>query len=245
MKNNLTILILFIYSFIYAQEPLIIREIGNIPVLLSAPHGGKVKPLNTVERVGLDYKTSSDANTIEILLEVSKELQNIWGIPYHVYTNIHRSRLDVNREIEEALGQNGCLVNNYLDYHSFIKFTSAAIGEKLFVIDIHGHTHEEEMVEIGYGYNPSFIRSEQMWGTKSFGGIINNIYNREIAYPPAKKKPKEYFIGGYITQKNYFKEHHIQVEVPKSIRFNREKRKKFSKALANTIKIYYKKYLYE
>ena len=236
LKFKLIVLGLFLTSFLASQNDYIHKQIGNIPILLSAPHGGEYKPKQIKDRTGEGFKVSSDDNTKEILLETGKQLEKIWGIPNYVYSNLHRSKLDFNRSILEATDTNKLLVSLYNSYHDFIKKSSLKYKSKLLVIDIHGHTHPENMIELGYGV---FSFDSTQLGNKSFGYLFNKKYGRAICYPPANVIPTLYFTGGYITQTIYNDELHIQIELPKTLR-TKSNIKTISKSLANTIYEFYK-----
>ena len=244
MKNKIILLLLCFISFIScSQKPYIVKQEGNIPVLLSAPHGGDLKPKIIKDRQGNSFKTDADTWTIEILKLVNNELKLMWGTPYYIYSNLHRSKLDFNREFYEATDSNTTLIPIYNSYHDFLSKTSVKVIPKLLIVDIHGHTHSENMIELGYGIDYTEleelknIKNNRYWTNKSFGFILNKLYGKAIAYPPANTKPALYFKGGYIVQRIYDNAFCIQIELPQNIRkFDREK---ISKILAKTIKEFY------
>lgn len=236
LKKILLVALLFLLNFATAQNDYIHKQIGNIPILLSAPHGGEYKPIQLKDRTGFNFKLNADAYTKDILIETSKELEKIWGISNYVYSNLHRSKLDFNREILEATDTNKLLNNLYHAYHKFIKQTSYNYKNKLLVIDIHGHTHPENMIELGYG---NMDIDSTKTNNKSFGFLFNKNYGKSICYPPANQVPTLYFQGGYITQTVYNNEYHIQIEIPETLR-NKKNLKKVSTILAKTIYEFYK-----
>jgi len=217
------------------NNSIIVTSNGDIPVLLSAPHGGAYKPKTLKDRKGVNFKTSEDTYTIEIMKGIEKELILIYGKPFTVFSNLHRSKLDFNREIQEATDTCVALYPLYNKYQNFIENTILNSNKTVLVIDIHGHNHKEELIELGYGGN--IPKSKLYYGDNSFGAIFNKFYGKNICYPPYPKKPKKYFNGGYITEKQYKNEFHIQIEIPKKIRV--KERTLVAKLLAKTIKEFY------
>ena len=70
-----------------------------------------------------------------------------------VYSRLHRSKLDANREINEATFNVPDAKRAYKDYHGFIKKARDAIGHHGLILDIHGQGHKPclgERTELGY-----------------------------------------------------------------------------------------------
>lgn len=76
-------------------------------VVISVPHGGFLEP-NSIATRSTSHSscpcvTTKDTNTIEIaMLIVERFIHNYCKVPYVVLNNLHRSKLDANRDIEEA-----------------------------------------------------------------------------------------------------------------------------------------------
>ncbi|CAG8794934.1 17731_t:CDS:2, partial [Gigaspora margarita] len=74
--------------------------------------------------------------------------------PYLVINHLGRSKIDVNRPIKEGVdGKDSITLIAWNDYHNFIqtaiKDVETNFGQGL-LIDIHGHGHPENFIEIGY-----------------------------------------------------------------------------------------------
>uniref|UniRef100_A0A7S4D3J2 Uncharacterized protein n=1 Tax=Eutreptiella gymnastica TaxID=73025 RepID=A0A7S4D3J2_9EUGL len=100
---------------------------GSMPLLLSAPHGGRLKPDALPDRKypedGHLFRCCtpvvclSDLNTDVLALEIHNQLSsrgNGW-LPWIVLTRMHRSRVDLNRDLDfcqdnhrEPCGRRGC-----------------------------------------------------------------------------------------------------------------------------------------
>jgi N-formylglutamate amidohydrolase len=223
------ILLLFICVNIGMSQSFVVCKTGTLPILLSAPHGGNLKPSKIPNRDCNRCKVEEDTYTKEIMLGVNTELNKLFGTSiYYVYSNLHRSKLDFNRPVLEATDSNKTLVPIWNTYHNFIKKFSLK-HDRALVIDFHGHTHKEELLEIG-----SFNEFTKV----AFGNLFNVYFDSKASYPANNTaRPKLYFSGGYITKTVYNRETHLQLELPKSMRF--ENRTKTIKSIAKTIYTYY------
>ena len=74
---------------------------GNIPIILSIPHGGDIIPEEIPNRT---YGTTvTDSNTIELGISISNSFYSQYDIrPYVVINNLKRTKLDANRDRVEA-----------------------------------------------------------------------------------------------------------------------------------------------
>jgi N-formylglutamate amidohydrolase len=91
---------------------------GNVPVLITVPHGGALVPQNIPNRDFGSYK--KDRETILTLKEILKEYDLTNKKPYFVCMNLHRRKIDVNRGSREG-AQNAEMLKVYKDYHNKIR----------------------------------------------------------------------------------------------------------------------------
>ena len=63
---------------------------------------------------------------------------------------IRRSKLDANREINEATFNVPDAGRAFQDYHNFIRKARSAISGAGLLLDIHGQAHKRERTELGY-----------------------------------------------------------------------------------------------
>jgi hypothetical protein len=126
---------------------------GNMPLIISVPHGGYEKTDSIPERMG-HYAKNQDIYTIEIAYIIYDRVFELYGRHPHIIINhLHRTRLDANRNIKEAAGGNKDAERIWTIYHGFIdsiaNVLTAEYGKGLF-IDLHGHRHKLERMELGY-----------------------------------------------------------------------------------------------
>lgn len=125
---------------------------GELPVILSAPHGGSLAPSEIVDRT--DGTTVTDTNSRETLLAVRTALLERTGkAPHVVISHLRRTKLDPNREIVEAAQGNPFAENAWQEFHAYIEVAAATVTKTYgsgFYIDIHGHGHAIARAELGY-----------------------------------------------------------------------------------------------
>ena len=204
---------------------------GNIPLVLSAPHGGIEKPHGVPDRTsGVLVR---DTNTRELALELAAEIEKqTGGRPFVITNRLHRIKMDPNRAIDEATQGGIFAVAVYRAYHSAVEASCRAaqtIGNgKALLVDLHGHAHPQDWIEVGHLLSSSelTVPDEELedyeWirGPRSIGALLEKAGLKAVPSPqnphPAGKK---YFSGGYITS-HYRKEgmRTLQFELPGSMR---------------------------
>jgi hypothetical protein len=80
---------------------------GNLPLIVSAPHGGSLLPEEipdrTAARCGGEATTVRDTNTEELARQIREAFHARTGrYPHIVINRLHRRRLDANRALTEA-----------------------------------------------------------------------------------------------------------------------------------------------
>ena len=127
---------------------------GDLPVIISAPHGGTLEPSSIPDRDAPGAVTVRDAATDDLALEMDDALVAVaGGAPHIIVMHLHRIKLDANREIGEAAEGNRAAEIAWREYHGFIdaarEHVAAEHGRGLY-IDMHGHGHEIARLELGY-----------------------------------------------------------------------------------------------
>lgn len=206
---------------------------GNTPYVLSAPHGGSEVPSEIPDRTS--GETVMDNNTQELARSISAAVSAREGkYPHIIICRLSRKKLDANRDLNEASEPNPYATQAWKEFQSFIDTAKQAIIREFgkgFYIDIHGHGHEIQRLEMGYLLsstalalsdntldngtygNSSSIRtliplsrlsfSKLLRGPQSLGSLFEN---RGFPAVPSEMQPNPgsalYFSGGYNTQRH-------------------------------------------
>lgn len=193
---------------------------GDLNVILAAPHGGSLQPSTIPDRncgyyidgqlvYRHDVSTSSyencpvrnkkDVYTRELALMVSSELHKVTGKwPHLVINHLHRLKMDGNSEKDRATFGIPKAEDAWELFHCFVNTAKQSVAGSGLFIDLHGHSHPEKLIELGYtipaenlnrasfGYQESSIRNLAMvnkltkseefadliQGHSSFGGLL-------------------------------------------------------------------------
>jgi len=125
---------------------------GNMPLIISVPHGGYIQPMDIEDRdCGWNH---SDIKCLELAKIIKDSVFALTGkYPYIIINNLKRSKLDPNREEFEATCGDSVSLPYYFEYHNFIDSAKSLVtktfGKGLY-IDLHGHNHKVPRLEIGY-----------------------------------------------------------------------------------------------
>lgn len=135
---------------------------GNLPIIISAPHGGYLEPASIPDRSCTGCTTGRDSRTEELAYEIDSAVQAVFGGHPHIIINkLARIKLDANREIGEAALGNPEAETAWDEYHAFIQAAkdSCAVGfGSAIFIDLHGHGHPKQRVELGYLFNNATLQ---------------------------------------------------------------------------------------
>ncbi len=206
---------------------------GTLPLVLTAPHGGDAHPAEIPDRTfGV---TAADRNTVELARAVREALLELTGeAPHLVLSHLHRSKLDPNREEEEAAQGNPFALQAWREFHRFVRVARDTVRARYgsgLLLDLHGHAHEIQRLELGYLLSaetlnrpdaelnaPSVVASssvralaevtsvtfsELIRGPTSLGGLLQAEGIRSVP-SPADPSPGSapYFSGGTITREH-------------------------------------------
>ena len=125
---------------------------GDLPIVLTSPHGGRLRPDALPDRK--EGVTDMDLNTQELARAIADEFFARTGHrPHFVASQLHRRKLDPNRELVEAAQGSPAAEKAWREFHAFIETaTRAAVAQHgfAFLIDVHGHAHPIARIELGY-----------------------------------------------------------------------------------------------
>lgn len=147
---------------IYGYKNYTVMELGNINILLCVPHDGMLKPKDIQNRTMgdtiADTNTKPLADTVRsVLVEKLSAQLGFQAVPYIIYNNLHRSKFDANRALDQACENtvDDCHLA-YEDYNNMIQtyfMKGFMLGGKYvqgILFDIHGQAHKENWIEVGY-----------------------------------------------------------------------------------------------
>ena len=190
---------------------------GNLPIIISAPHGGVKQSGSTV---GPTFYPDNDAtlpdrtcgtnerdNNTEILVrEIQNEIFQLTGCYAHIIiSNLHRSKLDPNREIGEAACGDSDAEDHWNAFHDFIDDASAdveSVWGKGVYIDLHGQSHSIPRIEVGY----NVTRGELNTGDLNSAAIINKSTISNLVGSNISEQSHEALIRGYQSLGELFQQ---------------------------------------
>ncbi|CAF0820810.1 unnamed protein product [Didymodactylos carnosus] len=268
---------------------------GTMNIILSVPHDGDLKsnlytrPPGGCKKINssstkcvyqhpctMPYKMNQidchiprgrDTNTRLLALALRYELNQIMNLkPFIIINRIQRSKVDMNRFIDEATFGSGTSMKAWMLYHFYIQHARELIVRNIgkgILFDIHSQDHIENWVEIGYSITSRqlqngkysfrkstltstlpFNETELITGYKSLGYFIEK-YNYRATPSPSHPKPSysSYYEWGYIideygakTRADNFSA--IMIESPSKQLLNKTRLFLYAKSLARALADY-------
>lgn len=187
--------------------------VGDIPLVITVPHGGLLRPGHIPKRT-CNVKgqgslvTGTDSKTVPLALAIQDAFVSKYGKrPYIIISHLARTQVDQNRPRELAACNNKLAEVAWDDFHLSADTALAhAVNQFGFAmyIDLHGHGHPNQRLELGYSLNgpdlreaweneesrislgkgssvQNFLRMDQakkfedlLWGKHAFGTLIQN-----------------------------------------------------------------------
>ncbi len=128
-------------SVYYGREEYVEYWAGDLPIILSAPHGGSLTPDEIPNRT---YGTTvTDVNTYQLTKTLMDTMvARFGGRPHVILCRLKRTKLDANRDSVEAAQEDKYALRAWQEYHHYIGVAKKKIendfGSGLF-FDMHGH----------------------------------------------------------------------------------------------------------
>jgi len=137
---------------------------GNLPLIISAPHGGDLSPSELPNRTNTStytVTTDSDLYTDNLARAIRTAAFNRYGrYPHVIICDVSRTKVDCNREIIEGAQNNTNTQTLWREFHAFLDIARQQVsnnyGRGLY-IDLHGHGHAIQRNEIGYNLSDSLL----------------------------------------------------------------------------------------
>jgi N-formylglutamate amidohydrolase len=236
-----------------AESLLVDSQLGELPLLLTCPHGGSGEPRGVPcrpdqPRPGCGpVRKQADQFTLPITRGLAGAVEDLAGQPFSVVARFHRRIVDANRE--EACAFVAQAAKPFYDeYHRRITLGIAAIKRTFpnrgLLVDIHGAADQPELpgihVLLGMNNRKSLQRllaldRRILWRR---GGPVRRLQAAGFGVIPAEPDGRELsnFDGGFTVQ------HHgaeraagldaLQVEIVRMVRMNKDRREELIEALA-------------
>ena len=199
-------------SIAQERSQLITSEKGDLPIILSAPHGGRNEISGAPKREGdgvKSFKTMTDTNTDYLAEKFADSIEKKFGKrPYLVIARFHRRYVDANRSPRNAYESEAAKLA-YDEYHSAIVKAREEVIERWghgILLDLHGQASEPLAIIRGT-QNGKTVKHlvkrfgpESLYGEKSlFGELANQGYT---VIPKVDSKELEHpnYDGGYIVR---------------------------------------------
>lgn len=200
-----------------AQESpeLVVSQLGDLPVVISAPHGGNLEIPGVPPRKGeglevgaSGFRVVRDGGTEELALEVAKQLaERMKGRPSFVISRVHRRYVDFNRPPEIAVEHAQARVV-YDQYHTAVADAVRTIRENHvfgLLIDIHGQGSSAETVYRGTTNGLAVSGLRKQFGEEFHAGensllALLKKRNWKVHPDPFNGKEQSGFTGGYIVR---------------------------------------------
>ncbi len=197
-----------------ADELLLIHE-GDLPIVVSAPHGGQLALPSVPVRTGdglatgpSGFFTGRDTGTEELALEVVRQLERRFqGKPSYVISRVDRRYVDFNRPPEIAVEHERARVV-YDQYHAALREFCRRVRKEMkygLLIDLHGQGSSSVTVYRGTknGLTVSGLRERfgeiAQTGPVSLFGLLKK-QGWTVHPDPHDERERSGFSGGYIVQ---------------------------------------------
>ncbi|HLS28235.1 MAG TPA: hypothetical protein VK041_06255 [Opitutales bacterium] len=243
-----------------ASDILIDVQKGDLPIVISAPHGGSADIPGGEEKT--EGTTVRDMNTEQLAKLIADRLaERLNGKPHYVIAQFSRRYVDANRGpgFSESQAYGGPVSKVQYDaFHNAVRAAVSEIRETSetgLLIDLHGQSRFPGKMIRGT-VNGQTVASmldqhgiEALIGPESiFGKLAEHGFGVEppVEDVPESPKDEEHFIGGYIVRA--YGSHNadgidsIQVEVGRDFR-HANVLEDTAEKIADSIAVYTEKYL--
>ena len=158
---------------------------GNLPLIISAPHGGDTNPAELPNRTNTStYTVTTDPDlwTANLARSIRTAAFNRYGrYPHVIICRVDRAKVDCNRDIVEGAQDNTNTQTLWREFHNFIAIARTNVsnnyGRGLY-IDLHGHGHTIQRNEIGYDLSDSQMFKSSFATSDETGSTIRALSSR-------------------------------------------------------------------
>lgn len=211
------IAVLMFAAVLRAEDPSAFVRIqkGDLPIILSAPHGGNLDVPNVAARKGeglakgpAGFVVARDAGTEELVLAVAQAIEKRFGKkPHFIVAQAHRKYLDPNRPALIAY-EDADAKPVYDAYHGALREACDAARKQFghgLLLDIHGQGSVPDTVFRGT-QNGKTVAGLRMRASEAAhtgaGSLFGALHARgwKVHPQPFDGREQAGFLGGYIVQ---------------------------------------------
>lgn len=242
-------------------EELVMVQAGQLPVVLSAPHGGTLQIRGVEPRQGVGiatgpsgFFTGRDAGTSELAVALADAIEKRMGKrPYLVVSKVHRKYLDPNRPSGIAF-EDSDAAPVYQRYHGMLHRYCKEILEEHhtgLLLDIHGQGSSSKTLYRGTANGKTVARLKERFGEsahtgeKSLFGTLGRL-GWTVFPPQGDGKEQSGFTGGFIVQTHGSHQPNgldaMQLEFGADYR-NKTQREKTAEVLSQAVQEYLEEYV--
>ncbi len=220
---------------------------GDLPIVLSAPHGGEVVIPGIPERAF--GENDLDVNTLQLAIFIQAELASLTGgkKAHLVAARVSRSYVDLNRASSRAY-ESEVVAPIYKAYHdalfAAVKEAKALAGPNTLFIDIHGQS--ADVTKVFRGTQDGQTGDLSMLCRTNAPGLIATMGLNKLIVEPSTTHGYEAsaFLGGFIVRTYGLHGvggiNAIQLEFGRDYRENSEAITKTVRAVATALVAYLK-----
>jgi len=241
-------------------DRLVTLKAGGLPIILSAPHGGRSPIADVPPRKGdgVDqFLTARDDNTAELTELVAIELEKrLKARPYVVIARFERKYIDANRD-EKSAFESERAKPYYRAYHAVLAEFTRDVQRKWkhgLLLDIHGQTGRPDTLVRGTnnGQTVELLLKRHgapaLNGSKSLFGVVAGA-GYKIFPPNGSDEPEDKRYNGGFTVRTYGSHQGsgidaIQLEFGSDLR-QKARLANVAAVLAEAIEVFSREYLLE
>lgn len=231
---------------------------GSLPVILSAPHGGREMIPGVAPRRGVgvpQFTVERDSNTAELAETLAVKLREKFGArPFLVVARFERKFVDANRDPAAAF-EAPQAKPYYENYHRAISESAESIRQNWgsgLLLDIHAQGAQAETIFRGTDNGRSVSQLQQQYGKAALSGpqsVLGHLASLgyKILPDPAGQDRETRYTGGFTTRT--YGSHQgtkidaIQLELGSSLRA-KANLERTANDLAQAIEMFARRYLF-
>jgi N-formylglutamate amidohydrolase len=195
------------------QEPAKLLTVwaGMLPIILSAPHGGREPIPGVPVRRGIgvpQFTTERDSNTAELAEAVANAIGNRLGAnPFLIIARFDRKYVDANRP-HAAAYESAAAKPYYEAYHRALEDASESVRKQWaggILLDIHGQGAETSTIFRGTDNGKSVSALQKKFGKDALTGpksIAGQMASKGYKFVPngVGDAKEQRYTGGYTTR---------------------------------------------